>query len=656
LIQSPSKSFRGKSGVCRSHFGSSLAIATKTNGSFNNVAVGNTVFKLCLSDPSGFAKRMKFKTYSFQLLIWWFFCYHSSETTDYFGSFLSPTSSGVILFPSSLVKSPLLVSLDIRRGFLLSFPTIQSHFPIMVTIRKNPYAKAPPAATALEDSKPPAKPSISGAHQHTSPLSSATSDTVTYAAVSTQVEPTSDDDDSFDDDEEFAQLPTLPTSAPALPSMNMLMQIHHTENDTSPGAWDLVGSGKFEKEQRKIFAPFSQQYLPRNLPQAASTDYVGILTTTVIPVTVQIRTPPKASHLGFKNARVLLAVLKLFQSAYADSYIGSVKGDKQLPRLIHPEHIPLDEVTLMQYMIKPIVATNRVYSTKVLIHTNHTLKEFKLDPNFRSYIGEEGIVIDHNTLATAIPTNIGFLENVIPRQDTLHLHHERISRYLPPGLPPFQVTLQKLYGKDTKWVNVIMLQSADTEVVLMNRHLLTAATVGGFKYFPFSAYTCLLPGQKLTDINELNMFCSAYRSVNLEGFKDYADDTCMRVIDPESQPDETTTLLATTTVSHYLRTYIYSATTAPLFVYVYPPSSTGVRKALCTSANYNDAKSFAEVMSGELARMMDKTSLKKVFLHPLAAIKLAKLERWKPFDRVTSIVETESVRSKGPSASRKKCF
>jgi hypothetical protein len=48
---------------------------------------------------------------------------------------------------------------------------------------------------------------------------------------------------------------------------------------------------------------------------------------------------------------------------------------------------------------------------------------------------------------------------------------------------------------------------------------------------------------------------------------------------------------------------------------------------LCTSANYNDAKSFAEVMSGELARMMDKVSLKQVFLHPLAAIKLAKLDR-----------------------------
>jgi hypothetical protein len=70
-----------------------------------------------------------------------------------------------------------------------------------------------------------------------------------------------------------------------------------------------------------------------------------------------------------------------------------------------------------------------------------------------------------------------------------------------------------------------------------------------------------------------------------------------------------------------------SASSGPLFIYVYPPSSTGIREVLCTSANYNDAKSFAEVMSGELARMMDKVSLKQVFLHPLAAIKLAKLDR-----------------------------
>jgi hypothetical protein len=75
-----------------------------------------------------------------------------------------------------------------------------------------------------------------------------------------------------------------------------------------------------------------------------------------------------------------------------------------------------------------------------------------------------------------------------------------------------------------------MIQGAEDEVVFLNCHLLTAASVGGFKYFPFTAYTCLLPGRKPTIINELNMFGSAYRSINLIGFKDYSDDICMRTI------------------------------------------------------------------------------------------------------------------------------
>jgi hypothetical protein len=110
----------------------------------------------------------------------------------------------------------------------------------------------------------------------------------------------------------------------------------------------------------------------------------------------------------------------------------------------------------------------------------------------------------------------------------------------------------------------------------------------------------------------------------------------MRTIDPLQPPDDTTTLLAKTTVSNYLRTYIMSASSGPLFVYVYPPSSTGIREVLCTSTNYNDAKSFTDVMSRELAQMMDKVSLKQVFLHPFVAIKLTKLDYWQPLSRMES--------------------
>jgi hypothetical protein len=437
--------------------------------------------------------------------------------------------------------------------------------------------------------------------------------TPTYATISTMLTSSNDhhdaeesDDSEFDDEDSHIEPPTHPIVVRALPPMTMLMQQQSIDPTDKTTGWSIIGSGRFEKEQRQIFAHHSQQYLPRNLPLGEVTDYVGVPTTVVIPITVQIRTPQKTHTIGFKNARVLLAIMKLFQSAYPDSYLAPLEGLPGDPKLIHPEHIPFDELTLAKYMVKPVIGPNRVYCTKVIIHSNHTFRDYKINPNFRAYIGEELVVIDHNHLSTATPVNVGFLEQVIPRQDTLLLHHERIGRYLPPGIPPFQMTLQKLYGKDKKWANVIMIQGAEEDVPHLDRLLIKASVLGGFRYFPYSAYTCLIPTRKLTVLNDLGRFHSAYRSVSLPGFKDIGDDICMYT-DDAAITDPQTMLLAQTTVSVYLQTHIKSANDDSLFAYVYPPSSTGIREVLCTCANYND------VANGELARVMDSAQLNRYF-------------------------------------------
>jgi hypothetical protein len=61
-------------------------------------------------------------------------------------------------------------------------------------------------------------------------------------------------------------------------------------------------------------------------------------------------------------------------------------------------------------------------------------------------VGEEGIVIEVNHLNTVVPESVGFLDNVIPKSETLTMHHERLSQFLPEDAPMFQVALQKIYG------------------------------------------------------------------------------------------------------------------------------------------------------------------------------------------------------------------
>jgi hypothetical protein len=461
------------------------------------------------------------------------------------------------------------------------------------------------------------------------------------------------DGSDFEDDDFQTVEATPRLIVRALPPMTMLMQQQSEEGGEKVTGWNLIGSGKFEKEQRQVFAHHSQQYLPRNLPLGESTEYVGIPASVVLPITVQIRTPPKTLNIGFKNARVLLAILKLFQSAYTDSYLGPLDTYPNESNIVHPKHIQFDELTLARFMVKPVIGPNRVYCTKVIIHTNHTLRDFKVNPNFRAYIGEELLVIDHNHLTTATPVNVGFLEQVIPRQDTLTLHHERISRYLATSTPPFQMTLQKLNGKDKKWANVIMIQGAKEDVQYLDRTMIKASTIGGFRYFPYSAYTCLIPTRKLTVLNDLGHFHSAYRSISLSGFKDFHDDICMYTDDDTIQ-DPYIHRLATTTVSVYLQHHIKSADDHNLFSYIYPPSSTGIREALCTCANYNDAKSFAEVVTGELARVMDKRTIKRVFAHPLQAMKLSRMDPWQPFRRAQTIVETITTSARKASIQHKK--
>jgi hypothetical protein len=294
-----------------------------------------------------------------------------------------------------------------------------------------------------------------------------------------------------------------------------------------------------------------------------------------------------------------------------------------------------------------VISSNRTYYTKMELHTNRDLKEYKKDPNFRAYMGEEGFVIEVNYLNMVVPETVGFLDNVIPKAETLSMHHERLTQFLPENSPVFQVALQKIYGKDGKQVITVMIQTDGEDVYELNHMLIKASKIGWFGYFPFAAFNCMLPGKKHTTINSMNDFHLKYRSVNLEGFKDFNDDIVMftKGKDDVGSDNILHKKLTTTTVSDYLRKAIKAANGENLFLYVYPPSAEGIRETLCKCDNHNDAKEFSMVMPSELARNMNKKSIRMVFEDPVGAINGMTADPWVPYARVTSIVDSTSIKS-----------
>jgi hypothetical protein len=153
----------------------------------------------------------------------------------------------------------------------------------------------------------------------------------------------------------------------------------------------------------------------------------------------------------------------------------------------------MDEQELKEYMMHPVISANRTYFIKMELHTNRDLREYKKDPNFRAYVGEEGFVIEVNYLNTVVPEPVGFLDNVIPKAETLHMHHERLCRFLPDDASVFQVALQKIYGKDCKQVLTVMIKTEGDDVYELNHMMIKASKIGQFGYFPFAAFNCMLP-------------------------------------------------------------------------------------------------------------------------------------------------------------------
>jgi hypothetical protein len=411
-----------------------------------------------------------------------------------------------------------------------------------------------------------------------------------------------------------------------------------TNDDTIVDDWNIVGIKNLERDKRLSFQEHSNLFAPICLPLFESEIFTDSPTTNIIPISLHIKTP-KNGKIGFKNSRVLVAMIKIFQLTHQDTYIAPIDKKSTHPRLAHYSQVPMDTERLKQYMLDPVLGPGNIYSTKIIIHSNHNLRSFLINPKFRDYISTEGIVVENNNLQTATPTNIGFLEHVVPNHDSVHLHTARLQIMLPTIMPEFQVTLVKTHISDRRYIYLVMIQSHPMHVDLLARHFRDLSDKDYINFFPWSSYVTMKPGKKYTLLQELKQWSSMFRSILVEGFKNNHDKTNMQEIDEEQMlENDNPNPLQNTTVSDYLRNEVKSVTNNELFEYVYP-TILGTREFLVTVENYGDAKEYTNLIFTELSRNMTTKSINLEFQNPNPDI-ITHYQPWKPFFKANNIIKS----------------
>jgi hypothetical protein len=106
---------------------------------------------------------------------------------------------------------------------------------------------------------------------------------------------------------------------------------------------------------------------------------------------------------NLKEIRLSVAMLKILQAMFQDTYIGTVTNNTKSPKLCHHLQVLTANATVQQYALKAVRGPNNTYSTKIVIDANHELKDFILALDFITYLLNEAISIAANSLNTAIP-------------------------------------------------------------------------------------------------------------------------------------------------------------------------------------------------------------------------------------------------------------
>jgi hypothetical protein len=95
-----------------------------------------------------------------------------------------------------------------------------------------------------------------------------------------------------------------------------------------------------------------------------------------------------------------------------------------------------------------------------------------MDSTCQKYTKNKQITITLNTLNTAVPFKVGYLEYTTQSRVTTILHQERLLQLLPTRAPAFQVNLVKIYGTDNNSTYIVMVQLDEVDANQLSKLLL----------------------------------------------------------------------------------------------------------------------------------------------------------------------------------------
>jgi hypothetical protein len=254
------------------------------------------------------------------------------------------------------------------------------------------------------------------------------------------------------------------------------------QNNNNKSEWINPALREIERERTFTFEEKSRSYLPLNLPLFESVVYTDSKTTIIIPVTITIE-KPKEGKQNLKQSRLVVAMMKLLQSTFQDTYIGTVTNNSKYSKIAHHRQVPLDNKTLQHYMSDLVMGLNNTWSTKILIHENHDLKEFLMSSKVRNYLANKQISIAKNHLSTAMPYNVGFLEKAVQSRETTGIQKARLMKYLPEKTPDFQINIYKANSSDRKSTYLVMIQADKDNVMVLTKILQKASKENDLGFF-----------------------------------------------------------------------------------------------------------------------------------------------------------------------------
>jgi hypothetical protein len=271
------------------------------------------------------------------------------------------------------------------------------------------------------------------------------------------------------------------------------------QNETE---WTLSNQKEIDKEKKATFEPASQRYLPKTVWVDPKQTEEEQPTSMVLAVSIRMN-KPKYSKTPFRLSRILVGVLGAMKKVYKDTYLGPIEQDTTAETIVNLNNTPLEIGRIKQYLATPVHPKQGVFTGKIYLHTNHTLQEYRQNEDLVDYLRSESIIIDINDLDDINPVNVGYMDHLVPRFETIDMHTQRLYSLLPANAPKLQLQFMTLWGKSGDRTRVVMVKCDEQNRDVLQDLLEELNQSQIVSFFSWTDYLSCTGERKTTLVNEL---------------------------------------------------------------------------------------------------------------------------------------------------------